>query len=468
MHGMTVRRLAAALLAFAALAGAAPLPAPAPPVPPAAPAPQAVVDWIRASSIPLAGPSPDLPLADLAPLGRLVGSARIVGLGEATHGSREFFQLKHRLIERLVAEEGFTVVALEVNWPESLDADAYVQGGDGDPAKALAGFRYWMWSTEELLDLLRWLRAWNADPRHARKVHVYGFDAQFPDRAADLLAAYLRRVDPGYAATVAGLLGRVRRHRMGLAGTGSSPEETELRALAARLDGHRAEYEAAASRQADHEAAAGRRPWALARQSATVLLQVEALCVAGEGGAVEVRDRAMAENVAWLLDQEPPGTRMVLWAHNAHVSRRDPFGAVHLMGEHLRRRFGDGYLALGALFDQGSFQAIDGSRRRETLAERTLGPAPPDDLGAAFARTGLPWLLLDLRPLRGAPQGEGVTPRADRAAAAAWLGATHPMREVGAIFTGEAAMRFPAVLPERFDAVLFADRTTRARPLPPG
>jgi erythromycin esterase len=411
------------------------------------PAPQAVVDWVRANAIPLAGASPDLGLDDLAPLGRLLGEARIVGLGEATHGSREFFQVKHRLLEYLVAEKGFTVLAVEANWPESLAVDDYVQGGPGDPAQLLAGFHYWMWATEEMLDLLRWLRAWNADSRHARKVHVYGFDAQFPERATDAVAIYLRKVDPEYGAAVAGLLERVRRHRIGAADRAVEPPAGPgLAALLARLD----------ERQADYAAAAGRREWTLARHAATILVQEEAMRDVSEAGVFDVRDRAMAENVAWLLDQEPPGARMVVWAHNGHVSRCDPFAAVHPLGEHLRRRFGAGYLAIGFVFNRGAFQAIDGSRRRETLAERTLGPAPPEDLGAAFARTGLPAFVLDLRGL----QSPG-------AAAADWLAQRHPMRETGAIFTGEAAMVFPVVVPERFDAVLFVDRTTRARPLPP-
>ncbi len=154
---------------------------------------------------------------------------------------------------------------------------------------------------------------------------------------------------------------------------------------------------------------------------------------------------------------------MVVWAHNGHVCVHDPYAAVHPLGELLRRRLGADYLALGFVFAQGSFQAVDGSRRLESLAERTLGPAPPQDLGAAFARAGLPYFVLDLRRRQvaaGADTGPGAT-------AAAWLAGRRPMREIGAIFTGESAMVLQVVLPERFDAVLFVARTTSARQLPP-
>jgi erythromycin esterase len=162
---------------------------------------------------------------------------------------------------------------------------------------------------------------------------------------------------------------------------------------------------------------------------------------------------------------------MVVWAHNGHVSLRDPFGAVHPLGEHLRRHFGAGYLALGSLFERGSFLALDASRRRETLAERILGPAPAGDLGAAFARASLPCFLLDLRRLPiaianpSARAGGGPGPRPE-AIAAEWLRGRHSMRETGAIFTGEGPMTWSVVLPERYDAVAFVARLTSARRLP--
>lgn len=97
---------------------------------------------LRCHAMHLDGVEPDRDPSDLHSLGALISDTRIVGLGEATHGSREFFLLKHRLIRVLVADLGFTVVALEAGWPECEVINAYVRDGHGDPAQALAGLGY--------------------------------------------------------------------------------------------------------------------------------------------------------------------------------------------------------------------------------------------------------------------------------------------------------------------------------------
>ena len=140
------------------------------------------LDWIRSKAIPLASVTAGTGFADLAPLRGIIGDARIVSLGEATHGTREFFQLKHRLLEFCVAELGFTVFGIEANYPECSRSTITCSTARGDPAEALAGMRFWTWDTEEVLALIEWMRAWNRT--HDRKVKFYGFDMQFPTDAA--------------------------------------------------------------------------------------------------------------------------------------------------------------------------------------------------------------------------------------------------------------------------------------------
>src|SRR6202035_1560711 len=414
------------------------------------PAPDEVVSWMRNQALPLVTTEAEQGFADMEPLKELIGSARIVAVGEATHGTREFFQLKHRLLEFLVSEMGFTVFGIEANWPESLAVDDYVVNGVGDPARALAGLYFWTWDTEEVLDMIRWMRRYNADPRHEKKVHFQGFDMQFPRVAAGVVAAYLARVDPPYAHEVEGLLAP-------LGDKGREPEkdpkkkaafQAGLAALLARCDEKKAEYSALSSAA----------EWTLVRQHANVLVQAlsEETAVGSDPSAL--RDRAMAANVGWILDQQPPGTRMMLWAHNGHVNLANDGDFGQPMGKHLRQRFGDDYLALGFVCDQGSFQPIDwtaAERQAKVLAEFTLGPSPPAGVGAAFARTGLPLFVLDLRRLPPGP-------------VASWFSSLHPMRETGAVFTSEAGMTPPTTLTDRFDAVIFVGKTTRARPTPTG
>jgi hypothetical protein len=170
------------------------------------PAPMEVVTWINAHAIPLTTVKAGSGFEDMAPLAEIVGDARVVALGEATHGSREFLQLKHRMLEHLVEEMGFSVFAIEANWPECRAINDYVLYGEGDPKQGLDSIYFWTWNTEEVLALIEWMRAYNADPRHERKVQFVGFDMQTTTVAAGDVFDYLETVDPPRAeATVTNL-----------------------------------------------------------------------------------------------------------------------------------------------------------------------------------------------------------------------------------------------------------------------
>jgi erythromycin esterase len=375
--------------------------------------PKEVVDWFRRAAIPLRTAEPGHGVEDMRPLRELVGKARIVALGEATHGTREFFQLKHRLLEFLVTEMGFTVFALEANWPESLALNDYVLTGKGDPIELLEGLHFWTCNSQEVLDMVRWMRRYNADAAHTNKVKFFGFDMQFTEAAASNVAAFLRRVEPEVA-------GR----------TGLKPAE-----LVANLDRNRERYAGLTSESA----------WRIARQNAEILRQ------AADMADSAARDRFMADNVKWILDQEPAGTKIVLWAHNGHVHTGPNPGEPVPMGSHLRRMYGDEVVTLGFAFNQGSFRAsVVGARR---LDDFTVHPAAPDTLDGVLASTGLPLFLVDLRK---SPQS---------GPAAAWLAQDQRSRQIGAIYSDDWERTYRRLhVTQSFDLLLFVERTSAARP----
>lgn len=137
---------------------------------------------------------------DMQPLKKIVGDARIVSLGEATHGTREFFQLKHRMLEFLAVEKGFTIFSIEANMPEAYRLNDYVLNGTGDPAMLIKGMYFWTWSTEEVLDMVQWMREFNKSGKG--RVQFTGFDMQTPDVAAGIASEFVARVDPDYTASV--------------------------------------------------------------------------------------------------------------------------------------------------------------------------------------------------------------------------------------------------------------------------
>lgn len=113
----------------------------------------------------------------------MVGDARLVASGEPTRGNREVFQLKHRMLEYLVEEKGCRLFAIEAPFAESEDRNAYDLQGHGSAQEALSGLTMWAYDTEEVVAMMDWMRAYNANPANIETLQVYGFDVQSPERA---------------------------------------------------------------------------------------------------------------------------------------------------------------------------------------------------------------------------------------------------------------------------------------------
>jgi erythromycin esterase-like protein len=154
-------------------------------------------NWLAANAIRLNTVEAGHGFADMQPLKKIIGDARIVALGEATHGTREFFQLKHRVLEFLATEKGFTIFSIEANMPEAYRLNDYVLNGNGDPAKLIKGMYFWTWDTEEVLDMVLWMREFNKSGKG--RVQFTGFDMQTPNVAAGIVSDFVGKYEPGYS-----------------------------------------------------------------------------------------------------------------------------------------------------------------------------------------------------------------------------------------------------------------------------
>ena len=157
---------------------------------------QAVIQWFRKQAIRLNTPEARHGFADMKPLKKVIGGARIVSLGEATHGTREFFQLKHRMLEFLATEMGFTIFSIEASMPEAYRLNDFVLTGKGDPAQLLKGMYFWTWNTEEVLDMILWMRDFNKSGKG--RVEFTGFDTQTPDVARSIAGDFVKKYEPSY------------------------------------------------------------------------------------------------------------------------------------------------------------------------------------------------------------------------------------------------------------------------------
>jgi erythromycin esterase len=422
----------------------------------AAPAGEEVIAWLKANAMPLASAEPGAGFADLAALREIIGDARIVGLGEATHGTREFFQLKHRLIEYCVSELGFTMIGFEAEYGATLAVNEYVLGGKGKASDFAGGMGFWTWDTEEVNALIDWVRTWNAS--HDDKVKFYGFDMQSSAAATMHMLAYLERVAPELAATTERKLAPLASYmtQSDFAGMPPAMQDEIFDQIETVLDEFKDRRGRWTSRSSEIE-------WSLARQSAVMLDQfTRHQLVTDDTKSFNSRDRAMADNVRKLLNLEGEDSRMVLWAHNGHMKKEEYFNtpagrfdAVN-MGSLLDDEFGDDYVVVGFAFNQGSFQAIGAADGSSKLMDHTVGPASAGFMDAALAATGIPLFALDLTsvPTEG-PVDE-------------WMDTDPLQRFIGAVFRpddvgGGDQYAVSGDPRDNYDVLIFVERTTAAR-----
>lgn len=419
---------------------------------------QAVIGWLKSNAIPLKAVEAGNGFQDLQPLKRVFKNVRFVGLGEQTHGTREFFQFKHRMLEFLVKEMGFRVFAMEASYSACQNINDYVMGRTDDGATALDSQGFAIWNTEEVRAMLDWMREYNAGVRLDRKIKFVGFDIQVNDPGNSKLLEYLKRVAPERVAETetffkvdAGKLFNLIFFARGDKGKEALAKLKELKAqyndLFAFLEISGARL-AAKSSQAEYKQM---------REYARVSVQFTDCYVNARGSISALRDLYMADNFQRIVEREPAGTRFVLWAHNGHISTGDSGRNTPGFGYHLRRFYGKDYYALGFSFNQGAFQAREAQPKdpaKPMLMSFTANPALPDSIDWCLAQAGVKTFIVDFRSGRR------------NAALVEWLAAPHPMRSVGDRFAPsiERISFAPTTIGKEFDGLFFIDATTRARP----
>ncbi|MFH9736761.1 erythromycin esterase family protein [Streptomyces roseolus] len=392
-------------------------------------------------------------LADLRPFGRMVGDARVVGLGEATHSSHEFLTVKHRILRYLVEEKGFRAFALEAPWSTGLRLDAYLLRGEGDLKRIMdeefQGTYRW-WNNAEYRNLLQWMRAYNVE-HPDDPVRFVGDDGGFAGAELyDEVSAYAAAARPELAPRLTELYRGLRP---------ATDAETYVDDYLSKPMAERRELAERTGRAVDllkqrpgTGADADAHAWAV--QHATAIHQMTTLFAfdwddpQGVAGAMLHRDRIMAENVAWW--QQQTGDKIVLAAHNSHIALRTyvPGTYPKVQGGFLREQLGGGYLSVGLTFGRGSFNAFghDGGVHRFTV-----GPAEPGTAEHTLDRARHRDFMVDLR---NAP-----------AAARAWLATPHTVKNIGATYPGIADA--PRIrLAQAHDIVLHLRQVEAARMLP--
>ncbi|MHC2676749.1 erythromycin esterase-like protein/protein-L-isoaspartate O-methyltransferase [Bradyrhizobium diazoefficiens] len=401
---------------------------------------------------------PSIEGADLNPMMERIGSARVVLLGEATHGTSEFYRMRERITRDLIVKKGFRFVAIEADWPDAARVDHYVRHFQYPPSEwtAFARFPTWMWRNTEVRDFVSWLRKHNGTVEKTRRVAFHGLDLYSLYDSIRLVLNYLDEVDPASA--------RVARERYGCltpwqrdpatyghaALTGSYPtcESDVAHALTDLLAKRRAYAEHDGERFLDAE------------QNARLVANAERyyrIMYYGSRASWNLRDSHMFDTLKNLLAFHGPDSKAVVWAHNSHVGNAAATEMVargeHNIGQHCRKAFGAQAYLVGFGTHSGTVAAA--SDWGGPMEVKTVRPSLPNSYERLCHATGLPRFMLGLRGPGDLCGPEG-------------LGRERLERAIGVIYRPEtelASHYFQASLPQQFDEYIWFDDTRAVTPL---
>jgi erythromycin esterase-like protein len=382
--------------------------------------------------------------------------ARVVLIGESTHGTQEFYELRGAITKALIDEHGFAGIAAEADWPDALRVDRFVRGGgeDRDANQALADFArfpQWMWRNTFMLGFVAWLRARNAAVPRERGAGFYGLDLYSMFASMSQVIDYLDTVDADAAERARGRYGcfdwtghDAQRYGRAAGDAEAACEDDVVEQL----------LEMRTRREADGSVLDGDEAFH-AEQHARVAVNAERYYREMYRGAVSswnIRDRHMAGTLDALV--EHLGGPLVVWAHNSHVgdARGSEMGASGevTVGGLARARYGTDAMLIGFTTSTGTVTAA--SDWGAAAERKTVRPPRPDGYEAVFHDLDRDRFALDLRdaPVAGALR----EPRLERA--------------IGVIYrpgTERASHYFRSSLPDRFDLVVHIDRTRALEPL---
>ena len=423
---------------------------------------RAGIEALRREAHPLTGDH-----RDYDGLVALIGDARIVLLGESSHGTHEFYRERARITKRLIAELGFTALAIEGDWPDAYRVNRYIRGGqeDADAEEALRGFRRfptWMWRNADMLDMVGWLRAHNDRLAHdARRVGLYGLDLYSLGASMESVIGYLDTQDPDAAARARTRYECLQRYGAESTEYGRAVVPGVGEPCRRRVIEQLVELRRRAGDYLRRDGLAAEDEYFFAEQNAAVVANAEEYyrtMFGDQAGSWNLRDRHMADTLDQLLahlDRHGGTARMVVWGHNSHIgdARATEMGTRGELniGQLMRERHGRDVVNVGFTTYAGTVTAA--SEWGGPAERKRVRPALADSYEALLHATRIPAFLLC--PLTGGEAGRVLRePRLERA--------------IGVIYRPQTERQshwFAASAAQQFDALVHIDHTRAAEPL---
>jgi erythromycin esterase-like protein len=412
-----------------------------------------LADAVRARALPLVDADSLDPLLDT------IGDARFVLLGEASHGTSEFYTWRAAISRRLIEEKGFSFIAVEGDWPDCYRVNRYVKGhadSGADAESVLHAFDRWptwMWANREMVELVEWLGRRNAPLPWDRRVGFYGLDVYSLYDSLRAVTAYLEHVDPEAARAARKAYScfepyaeDVQEYARATALVPTSCEDETIRiltALRARAPSYRED---------------GRDAYFDAEQNALVARNAELYyrtMVRGGSASWNVRDYHMMETLDRLAAHHGPGSKAIVWEHNTHI------GDARFTDMARAGMVNVGQLARQAHERDGVVLVGFGTHRGSVIAGAEWG-APMERMAVPSAREG------SYEALFHAARDEDFLLLFDDERTPAGLEEVRGHRAIGVVYDPRLehwGNYVPTILPSRYDAFLFIDESHALDPL---
>ncbi|MGD2086255.1 MAG: erythromycin esterase family protein [Candidatus Aminicenantes bacterium] len=402
-------------------------------------------DWL----IPLGASPLELTDNELSFLDQL-SFAKIVGLGEATHGTREFFQMKHRIFQYLVENLNHKAFGFEADFAECLYLNNYVTKGEGDLEDLMkTKMHFWTWRTEEVKELLEWMKDYNMGKSDKEKIHYVGLDCQFTDLHIDLIREYLEPLLPGFWETASPILDQVNNFTPSEYRLLSSEEYVSLKAQLESLETQLAANKdqlVADSSSSEYQITS--QLFRTFRQAFIVLYHI----FNNINDNTNWRDRFMAENALWIADFFGPDTKITLWAHNFHVAKYNSYRSGGVIGYNLHTALSNLYQVVGFGFSQGKFNAGVRSSRTEIDEHEITAEPKQDSVNMIFHNAANSNFAFHLDAIPAGSEWEN------------WLTAPVLFLNIGALFNGRPQDYYwDTDLPALYNWIIYFDTTTASR-----
>jgi len=338
---------------------------------------------------------------DLAPLKTIFQDKSVIGMGEATHGTKEFFELKGKMFRYLVQEQGVKVFGIEATYAGCLYINDYIREGIGTLDSVLSRMEFWTWHTQEVKELIKWMRDYNINKQDADKISFYGFDMQSIDAPANYLRDYIKLKHPEHLESFKNLIAPIYNRQREIynqsLGSNRNALADTLKAVASGVEAWFIQKNLLGKEENTDKK---ERQLKLCFQNLN-----EAVMMLKAKNGFAFRDSCMANMVQKIKDLE--NSKIFLWAHNGHIMSGLPYGPrLKVMGNHLKNIFGDQYYNIGFVFHQGTFNAVKQQITKTSkvisggLVICKVNSSPKGSIAGQFSRLQYPSFFIDLAATR--------------------------------------------------------------------